>query len=376
MMKTKILFQLNQLGYGGTEKAIFTFLQNLDLTQFEPYLFFNIDYKSLNYYRRKLLSLFSKKYAKSFHAKYVISFARYDDFKHLLGEDHIFIGNGMSDFLNVLRKIHPDIIHFNRGNEEDFYTAKIDLIPKEIACVETNIFGKHSNPRYEDRLSKIFFVSQWLIDRYGWSINPKAKVLYNPICTPKTDLNLRDELNIPSNAIVLGRISRPDLDNGEFIEKILASVLKNSIYFITIGSSEQFKQNTKDNQNIKCLDPTTDEVYLSKFYNTIDILLHYRKEGETFGMNIAEAMIHGKPVVSHKSSIDNAQAELLFDLTDTPAGIVTKENDYAEYTDALNLLIQNNSFRLQMGKNAKLLSEKMFEEHLITNNLENFYLDL
>ena len=29
MMKKIILFQLNQLGYGGTEKAIFTFIKNI-----------------------------------------------------------------------------------------------------------------------------------------------------------------------------------------------------------------------------------------------------------------------------------------------------------------------------------------------------------
>ena len=38
-MVKKILFHLNLAGFGGTEKAILTFCQNIDRRQFQPYLF-------------------------------------------------------------------------------------------------------------------------------------------------------------------------------------------------------------------------------------------------------------------------------------------------------------------------------------------------
>lgn len=373
-MKIKILYQLNQLGYGGTEKAIFTFLQNLNLTQFEPYVYFNTDYKSLHYYRKKILSLLSKKYRKKFRAQYITAFARYQEFEKIVGKSHIYVGNGIDDFLSTIANVNPNIIHFNRGNEEDFYTSHIQLIPNNIICVETNIFGKSSNINYMNRLSKIFLVSRWLMDRYNWNANTKAKVLYNPICLPKTELTLREELSIPKNSIVLGRISRPNLDNGEFIENILSSILNNDIYFITIGASEDFKQKTQSNKYIICLNPTTDEVYLSKFYNTIDVLLHYRKEGETFGMNIAEAMIHGKPVISHKSNIDNAQIELL--LQEVQSGYIVNEINAVEYIEKINLLIHNSNLLYNMGNNAKRIALQKYAEKIVTKQLESYYLSI
>jgi glycosyltransferase involved in cell wall biosynthesis len=45
--------------------------------------------------------------------------------------------------------------------------------------------------------------------------------------------------------------------------------------------------------------PTVDPVILSKAYNSMDIYTHARADGETFGVNIAEAMIHRLPVITH-----------------------------------------------------------------------------
>ena len=109
------------------------------------------------------------------------------------------------------------------------------------------------------------------------------------------------------------------------------------------------------------------------FYNTINILFHYRNEGETFGMNIAEAMIHGKPVISHTSEVDNAQIELLDDC-DHPCGIIVHNiTDTTEYYDKLNELISNSDLRLELGKNGKTKALQTYEESLMTKQLESLY---
>lgn len=372
-MKTKILYQLNQLGYGGTEKAIYTFIKNIDKERFDISLFFYTDYKSLSYYRVKFLSFFSKKYKAKYTQKYIINFARKEDFERLLGKEKLSLGN-KQNFLDLCLKNKPDIIHFNRGIENDFYTDLTDTIPADIKLVETNIFGKPSNEKYLARLSSLFFVSKWLMQKSQWRDRQKSKVLYNPIVLPSTDEDLRKQLSIPSGAIVLGRISRPNLDEGEFILNVLHEVLDDSIYFISIGASENFIQNTKDKKNIINLDPTTDEAMLSRFYNTLDILLHYRIEGETFGMNIAEAMIHSKPVVSHYSYMDNAQAELL--LEEKVSGIVVEENNINEYINAVKTLINDADLRAQYSKDAKIKSDTFYSEIVTTKTLEDYYNEL
>ena len=372
-MKKTILFQLNQLGYGGTEKAIHTFIKNIDKNKFNIKVFFYTDVLTFSYYRRKILSFFINKYKKQYVHKYITNFSRKDDFIKLVGEDNFYLGT--SDvFFNIFKKSKIDIVHFNRGVEEDFYTNRINEIPKEVLICETNIFGKESNLLYMKRLSIIFFVSKWLITKENWTSKYKSVPLYNPICLPKSELTLRKKYNIDSSQIILGRISRPNLDDGDFLINVLEKVLSENVYFMVIGSSDKFKVKVKNIKNIICIEPTINEIFLSKFYNTIDILLHYRIEGETFGMNIAEAMIHGKPVVSHKSSIDNAQEELL--LEEYCSGIVVEEDNLNMYVNAVNKLIKNKNLRSEYGENAKLKSRNLYAEDSVTSSLENYYEEL
>src|SRR5207244_4224481 len=46
-------------------------------------------------------------------------------------------------------------------------------------------------------------------------------------------------------------------------------------------------------------------------YGLIDVLAHARRDGESCGMSIQEAMIHGLPVITHLSDTHNAQPEIL-----------------------------------------------------------------
>jgi glycosyltransferase involved in cell wall biosynthesis len=64
-------------------------------------------------------------------------------------------------------------------------------------------------------------------------------------------------------------------------------------------------------KNIHFLGEDGDNIQISKFLNTIDIFAHGRKDGETFGAVFAEAMMHGKPCLSHYSPIANAQKETM-----------------------------------------------------------------
>ena len=370
--KIKILFQLNQLGYGGTEKAVLTFLENIDLNKFVPYLYFNTNKGSFDYFRIKLLSFLSKQYSKKYNEKYIISFARLNNFKIILN-NNLFMGNGYNDFKRIVYKLDPNIIHFNRGIERDFYTERINELPFHIKIVETNIFGKSSNINYLKRLDKIFFVSNWLKNKSDWAKGYPIGVLYNPIKKNSTNKTLHKELNIPSNVIVLGRISRPNLDDGKFISNILEQVLNKQTLFVSIGSSNKFKDITRNKNNIINLEPTTDTIFIDKFYNTIDILLHYRLEGETFGMNIAEAMIHGKTVISHFSQEDNAQEELILRYSD--CGYVTNL-ELNEYSEKLKILIENKEKRIFFSENAKKVASKLFSEEKVIKELENHYINL
>ncbi len=367
-----ILYQLNQLGYGGTEKAIFTFVNNIDRQKFNIKLFFVTDIYTRKYYRRKLLAVFSRKYKKIFEKRYVTDFSRKKDFENLLGKENVILGT-KQDFLRACARFKPDIIHFNRGIENEFYTTQVTRLPVNSKICETNIFGAPANKEYLERLSSILFISKWLQSKSKWSESYNCNILYNPIVKPASTDNLRTQLNLPKTAIIIGRISRPGMDDGEFFNNIINMFSSKDVYFLTIGASAELQEQQANNKKAIFTPTTTSEITLSMFYNTIDILFHYRKEGETFGMNIAEAMIHGKPVISHKSATDNAQLELLLDNEQHCGIIVNDTSDIKEFGDKLEMLVNDKNLRIELGRNGQKKAMRLYEESVVTRHLETLY---
>lgn len=370
----KVLIQLNQLGYGGTEKAILSFAEHIDRSQFELFLFYWDDRFSAKYYRLRFFSLFSSKAAKRFQTLYQERFSREERFQQVFGSQHFFSGT-KKEFLDCINKIQPDILHFNRGIEEDFYTDLTEQISPKIKLVESNIFGKSSNPTYLSRLKHIYFVSRWLKDRSPWA-GDKGHTLYNPILLPKTKQNLRQELGISASAIVIGRAHRPDLGHDDFLEKVYSSLLVKTdqeIVFLSLGSKPEYSPEfmKKYSHLIKSIAPTTDEKRISQFYNSLDVFSHRRVEGETFGMIIAEAMIHGIPVLSHRSSVDNAQIEVLGD-----ENLITEFSDTENYAEKLLNLIKNQAARKHLSSFLQERAMRLFSASKATQELENFYRQL
>jgi len=103
----------------------------------------------------------------------------------------------------------------------------------------------------------------------------------------------------------------------------------------------------------------------------LTFLAHARLDGETFGCVIAEAMIHGKPVVTHRSSIRNAQLELV----DESCGFAVDQNDFKQYAAKLKVLMENRDLREKMGAAARKKAMENYEAGLIARKLEAMYLE-
>lgn len=52
-----------------------------------------------------------------------------------------------------------------------------------------------------------------------------------------------------------------------------------------------------------------DEIWA--FHSAIDVFAHFRYDGESCGLSIAESMLVGNPIISHRSRIWNAHLEYL-----------------------------------------------------------------
>lgn len=365
----RILYQLNQLGYGGTERVVLSLARHGIHHGHDIAIYCSSDIGTPNYHRRKLWSFLNAQARKRFTTRYVDSMVRLEEAERLVGTN-LLKGFGRSGFEAAVKKFAPEVIHFNRGLEDDFYTdQRCNFYGSKI--LETNIFGNSSDAHYLKRVNRVVFISDWLRSKSSsWSQNMSAATIYNPIEAPAggTQPTLRARLKIPKNRIVIGRICRPDLDDGTFVLSVVGALRKKlpaiQIHFILMGTPKRRSDSQGDTANVYSLPPSSKQEEVEDFYSAIDILLHYRLEGETFGMVIAEAMIRGIPVVSHFSLVDNAQAELL--LSHGSAGIVIDQPTVKDFCLALTYLIENPELRVALGQEGSEIAKRLFEEGVVT----------
>ncbi len=121
--------------------------------------------------------------------------------------------------------------------------------------------------------------------------------------------NLREELNIPKDSIVIGRHGGKDTFDINFVKRVIKNYIntKNNIFFLFLNT-EQFI----NHERVIFLENFTDEKVL-KFISTCDAMIHARYHGETFGLAIAEFSAANKPVITFKKSKDKEHLKILKD---------------------------------------------------------------
>ena len=201
-------------------------------------------------------------------------------------------------------------------------------------------------------------------------------VIYNPIKFNIHNEHYRSELNI-ENKFVFGRISRPDNSIYTYINLESYKLIEDeSTMFIYMSAPPQAYEDAKrlNIKNIIFLNESLNEFDIIKFYNTIDVLAHTNKLGESFGNTIAESMYFSKPVISHigyNQSWSQAQPELLGELS-SELFIDNLDNIIDKYKD---LMLKLKNDKLFYNKCSIYLKERSNEFNLdaIGNKYFNIY---
>jgi len=126
--------------------------------------------------------------------------------------------------------------------------------------------------------------------------NGQFPVVPHIVYLPEHDRNMRQELNIPSDATVFGRHGGYGQFDIHYVHSIVYDVAKQNpnIYFIFVNTAK-FCESL---QNIIHLNMIIDLDKKVEFINTCDAMLWARSDGETFGLSIAEFSIRNKPVIA------------------------------------------------------------------------------
>jgi hypothetical protein len=152
-------------------------------------------------------------------------------------------------------------------------------------------------------------------DRYA-TISKQLSSKYNNIVDfvpyminlPECSKNMRIQLNIPENAIVLGRIGgfyQFDIEIAHnAIKKIIE--LDPNIFFLFVNTNK-FYEHPQIIYLYKIIDP----IEKVTFINSCNAMIHARSDGETFGLAIAEFSSLNKPIITSVSKIDNSHIEIL-----------------------------------------------------------------
>jgi len=107
--------------------------------------------------------------------------------------------------------------------------------------------------------------------------------------------NLRNKLNIPEKALVIGRHGGNTTFDIKYVHECIKETINHheDIYFLFLNTDKFY-----EHKNIIYLDKTTDNNEKQKFINTCDTMIHARSEGETFGAAVAEFSVSNKPVIT------------------------------------------------------------------------------
>jgi glycosyltransferase involved in cell wall biosynthesis len=118
--------------------------------------------------------------------------------------------------------------------------------------------------------------------------------------------------------------------------------------------------------NVVFLPPTADDALIAAFHRTLDVFLHYRADGESYGVALQEALAHGIPAVSHYSGIWEGHVEII-----GTGGVVAQ--DAEEYYAAARQLVVDPVHRARVSAYAREHA-RAFAQAPIARRVEQLYL--
>ena len=250
----------------------------------------------------------------------IYDYADYNE--KILGNKSIIITR---DYEKIKHEFDVDIQAYNKFNNRFqvfYYGSQTDIDQIVLANQITHIFiekaggfdGLYSN-NCKNIIHCVFSTDQPHGNVYtpiGQTINniynTNYPVMPYMVYLPDVEGDLREQLGIPSDAIVFGRYGGKESFDIPFVYESIKQTLEQqpNIYFLFMNT-----HNFYTHPNIIYLSGNADMGYKRKFINTCDALIHARTRGETFGLTCGEFAICEKPVITYGLSQENEHLLIL-----------------------------------------------------------------
>lgn len=359
--KHRILFyNPSGLSFGGTEKSLQILAKYLT-TEFEVYFMYA---PQLSVLRRNYLE------GTGVHFVEFTFSAKAATIPYIMSDMHPTLSE-------VLEEYSIDLLITAGAGYPEYPVANLACMP----IVYYNIFGS-INP--QSNIVDYWCISDYLTGLVSRALPGRAvRTVYIQSEGPDAQAvtrgrELRQMLGIPSEAVVFGRIGRPDdaiFDpiGIEAFRQVVQSYPDAHYLIMTPPPILRALLQEHPIPRVHLLPAKIEETHMWSgneekvwaFHSAIDVLAHFRYDGETMGLNIAESMLCGKPIITHVSRYWNAHLEYL----DSTCAFVAAQDSVEEYRDALQrfLGVYGRVLAERMGLAARRKAEKLF---LIHNNIQ------
>ncbi|PIE22272.1 MAG: hypothetical protein CSA62_13270 [Planctomycetota bacterium] len=151
-------------------------------------------------------------------------------------------------------------------------------------------------------------VSDWVACHRGTE-GLEIPVVPHMISLPQVAGDLRSELGIPPEAVVLGRHGGPMTFDLPFVHVEVAAAVQRrpELHFVFLNTAPFCPPHPR----IHHLPTTTDLERKVRFIQSCDGMLHGRSDGESFGLSVGEFSVLNKPVITWLGGSDRHHIDVL-----------------------------------------------------------------
>lgn len=262
-----IAFVASQLGLRGTEVCIYDYMKGCrDILGMQVYLFYPEGCDMASY--------------EKFKTEFWPRLTSYSSIQHLE---------------QMVKELGIEGVYWIKAGYNDG-----KLIP-DVRNMVHAVFNVH-DPHGE----RYAYVSRWLSDQNGG-----APYVPHIVHLPEVEEDYRETLNLPSDALIVGRYGGFDQFDVPYAPNAIAKALnKNSNLYLLLMNTRYIGF---DHPRIIYLEGTTDLEVKRAFMNTLDAFLLARTEGESFGLAVCEALFCDKPVITNLECRDRHHIQVLGD---------------------------------------------------------------
>jgi glycosyltransferase involved in cell wall biosynthesis len=250
----------------------------------------------------------------------------------------------------------------------------------EINRDSTAYNWKRKRDIYQQSRLYVTTPSHWLMERVGRSMfNPQnTQVIHNSvnleIFKPPQNLQfLKKQLDIPNDVIVLLAVVQKwnDFKDYETIEKSLrylsgyARLQKRKVLFLNLGAEVDI-EGSISGIPMRKISYIADPKKIASFYQVADIFLQ-ASHADNFPTTVLEALACGTPVIA------TAVGGIPEQIEEGKTGFLIPRKDYEAMSTRIITLIEDDTLRNQMSKNAVDISQRRFGLDLMLDEYLTWY---